>query len=71
MSGILTEVFSVEAVAEVVSLRTAGQVKEAQRVIREGRSAGREEEIKTEIGKRVKIEQYDAVFSVLWEIPPT
>jgi Icc-related predicted phosphoesterase len=63
MSGILTEVFSVEAVAEVVNLRTAGHVQEAQRVMRE-RAAGREEEIRSEIGKRV-IEQYESVFAVL------
>jgi Icc-related predicted phosphoesterase len=63
MSGILTEVFSVEAVTEVVNLRTAGKVSEAQRVMRE-RAAGREDEIKTEIGKRV-LEQYEAVFAVL------
>ena len=35
MTGILTEVFSVEAVEEVVRLRTAGQVKEARRVMQE------------------------------------
>jgi Icc-related predicted phosphoesterase len=63
MSGILTEVFSVEAVAEVVNLRTAGHVQEAQRVMRK-RAAGREEEIRAEIGKRV-LEQYDEVFAVL------
>jgi Icc-related predicted phosphoesterase len=63
MTGILTEVFSVEAVEEVVALRTAGNVEEARRVMRE-RSAGREEEIKAEIGTRV-VAQYDTIFASL------
>ena len=33
MTGILIEVFSVEAVEEVVRLRTAGQIEDARRVI--------------------------------------
>jgi len=63
MEGILTEVFSVEAVEEVVRLRTAGDVAEARRVMRE-RSAGREDEIRTQIGLRVR-EQYEEVFAAL------
>ncbi|MDQ4145360.1 MAG: metallophosphoesterase [Actinomycetota bacterium] len=63
MTGILVDVFSVEDVEKVVRLRTAGQVHEARRVMRE-RSRGREEEVKSEIGKRV-VEQYEAVFASL------
>jgi hypothetical protein len=44
MTGILTEVFSVEAVEHVVRLRTAGEVDEARRVMHE-RSRGREDRI--------------------------
>jgi Icc-related predicted phosphoesterase len=63
MTGILTEVFSVDAVAEVVKLRTAGNIEEARRVMHD-RAAGREEEIRDQIGSRVR-EQYDAVFAAL------
>ena len=63
MTGILTEVFSVEAVDQVVQLRTAGRVQEARRVMQE-RSRGREDEIKNEIGRRV-LEQYELVFAAL------
>ena len=63
MEGILTEVFSVEAVEEVVRLRTAGNVIEARRVMKE-RSAGREDEIRAQIGERVKA-QYEEVFAAL------
>ena len=63
MTGILTEVFSVEAVDEVVQLRTAGRVQEARRVMQE-RARGREDEIKHEIGRRV-LEQYELVFTAL------
>ena len=63
MTGILTEVFSVETVSEVVDLRTAGKVEEARAVMRE-RSRGREEEIRTEIGRRVT-RQYEEVFGAL------
>lgn len=63
MSGILTEVFPLEAVQKVVDLRTAGAVEEARRVMKE-RSAGREEEVRIEIAKRVH-EQYRAVFQTL------
>lgn len=63
MTGILTEVFSVEAVEEVVELRTAGNVKEARRLMK-ARSAGREEEIKAEIGARV-VAQYESIFASL------
>ena len=67
MTGILTEVFSTEAVARVVELRTAGRVEEARQVMHE-RAAGREDEIKEQIGKRVR-EQYREVFESL--IDPT
>jgi Icc-related predicted phosphoesterase len=63
MEGILTEVFSLEAVEHVVKLRTAGKVEEARQVMME-RSAGREEEIKEAISERVA-EQYDRVFAAL------
>lgn len=63
MTGILVEVFSADAVAEVARLRGEGDFEEARRVITE-RAAGREEEIRTEIGRRVRLE-YDAVFAAL------
>jgi Icc-related predicted phosphoesterase len=63
MTGILTEVFSVATVAEVVRLRTAGDLDRARRVMAE-RSEGREDEIRSEIGRRVK-EEYENVFAVL------
>ena len=63
MTGILTEVFPVEAVQRVVDLRTAGDMEEARRVMKE-RSRGREEEVRHEIAKRVD-EQYRAVFAAL------
>lgn len=63
MTGILTEVFSVEAVEQVVELRTAGRVEEARDVMR-ARSEGREDEIRAEIGRRVH-EEYSEVFAVL------
>lgn len=63
MTGILTEVFSVEAVAEVVRLRTGGRVEEAREVMRD-RAAGREDEIRNEISARV-MREYEAVFSAL------
>ncbi len=63
MSGILTEVFSVETVSEVVRLRTAGRMEEARSVM-QGRAAGREEDIRAQIAAMVK-EQYGEVFSAL------
>ena len=63
MTGILTEVFSIETVSQVVELRTAGKVDEARVVMRE-RSRGREEEIRMEIGRRV-MRQYQEVFAAL------
>ena len=57
MTGILTEVFSVEAVAEVVALRTAGNIEEARQLMHQ-RAEGREDEIRKEIGRRVR-EQYE------------
>jgi Icc-related predicted phosphoesterase len=63
MTGILTEVFSLDTVTEVVRLRTAGRIKEA-RALMIKRSLGREEEIKKEIGARVQT-HYRDVFSAL------
>src|SRR5919106_1697955 len=63
MTGILTEVFSVATVAEVVRLRTAGDLDQARRVMAE-RSHGREDEIHSEIGRRVR-EEYESVFAAL------
>ncbi|MEA2453003.1 MAG: hypothetical protein QOG04_1713 [Actinomycetota bacterium] len=63
MSGILTEVFSTDAVEEVVRLRTAGKIEEARRVMHE-RSVGREEEIRDAIGVRVR-QQYEEIFAAL------
>ncbi len=63
MTGILVDVFSVEAVSRVVQLRTEGNMVEAREAMRE-RSVGREEEIHGEIGRRVK-QQYGEVFDAL------
>lgn len=63
LTGILVEVFSKEAVAQVVALRGQGRLDEARAVMRE-RAAGREEQIRSEIGKR-SYEQYGAIFSAL------
>ena len=63
MTGILTEVFSVETVSQVVALRTAGRIDEARAVMR-ARSRGREDEIRAEIGRRVT-QQYTDVFAAL------
>jgi len=63
MTGILTDVFSVEAVIEVARLRTEGKVLEARDIMRR-RSEGRESEIQDEIKRRVH-EQYAGVFAAL------
>ena len=63
MSGILTEVFSLETVDQVVRLRTAGQVDAAREVMRR-RAEGREDEIAGEIRRRVA-EQYRRVLARL------
>jgi Icc-related predicted phosphoesterase len=63
MTGILTDVFTVEAVREVVRLRTSGDLAEAGRVMRR-RSEGREEEVRREIGGRVQ-DEYRRVFAAL------
>jgi Icc-related predicted phosphoesterase len=63
MTGILTDVFSVEAVIEVAQLRTEGKVLEARDIMRR-RSEGREGEIQDEIKHRVH-EQYASVFASL------
>ena len=63
MTGILSEVFSVEAVAEVARLRTEGKMLEARDVMRR-RSEGREVAIQEDIRRRVD-EEYASVFAVL------
>ena len=63
MTGILADVFGVDAVRQVAELRKQRRVEEARRIMRE-RSAGREEEIRNDIGRRV-MEQYEAVFAAL------
>ena len=63
MTGILVDVFSADAVTEVVRLRTAGRIEEAQAVMRR-RARGREDEIRTSIGSRVRA-GYDEVFEAL------
>jgi Icc-related predicted phosphoesterase len=63
MTGILTEVFSPEAVERVVELRTEGRVAEARAVMRT-RAEGREAEISDAIGERVG-RQYEEVFAAL------
>ena len=63
MTGVLTEVFPLEAVERVVALRTEGRVVEARAVMRE-RAAGREAHIREEITRRVT-DQYESVFAAL------
>ena len=63
MTGILTEVFSLEAVQEVARLRAEGEFEQARSVIR-ARSEGREAEVRTEIGELVR-RQYELVFASL------
>ena len=63
MTGILTEVFSLEAVQEVARLRAEGGFEQARSVMR-ARTAGREDEVRMEIGERVRA-QYEAVFAAL------
>ena len=63
MTGILTEVYPMDAVEAVVELRTAGRVEEAREVMR-SRALGREAEIKQQIGERV-VDQYERVFAAL------
>ena len=67
MTGILIEVFSRDAVEEVLEMRAAGRFEEARRVMSK-RSQGRETEIRQEIGAKVR-EQYEEVFAAL--IDPT
>jgi Icc-related predicted phosphoesterase len=63
MTGILTDVFSVEAVAEVARLRTEGKTLEARDIMRR-RAEGRENAIQEDIRRRVD-EAYTAVFAAL------
>ena len=62
-TGILADVFSVEAVREVAELRAQGRVMEAREIMRK-RSEGREEWVREEIGRRI-VEQYTEVFAAL------
>jgi Icc-related predicted phosphoesterase len=63
MTGILTDVFSIEAVTEVARLRTEGKMLEARDIMRR-RAEGREETIQEDIRRRVH-EAYAAVFAAL------
>ena len=63
MTGILTDVFSVEAVSEVARLRTEGKMLEARDIMRR-RAEGREETIQEDIRRRVH-EAYASVFAAL------
>lgn len=65
MTGILTEVFGVEAVRTVVELRTAGRVEEARDAMR-ARWHGREDEVRSEMDRLVR-DEYDRVFAALPE----
>ena len=63
MSGILTEVFSVDTVMTINDLRATGDVDQARQVI-ERRSEGQEKQIQERISLRVD-EQYTSVFAAL------
>lgn len=63
MSGILTDVFSVDAVSEVARLRTEGKMLEARDIMRR-RAEGREGAIQEDIRRRV-YREYEAVFATL------
>ena len=63
MTGILTEVFAVDTVAEVVRLRTQGRAVEAREIMNR-RSEGREEEVRRAVAERMTA-QYEEVFSAL------
>jgi Icc-related predicted phosphoesterase len=63
MTGILVDVFSVDAVSEVSRLRAEGDIEQARRVMRD-RARGREDEVRNEIAQRVH-DEYAAVFSAL------
>jgi Icc-related predicted phosphoesterase len=62
-TGILYEVFPVEAVEAVSKLRARGDYDEAKRVISE-RAAGRDDEIRIEIRGRIR-RQYEEAFAAL------
>lgn len=63
MEGILVDVFSADAVQEVVDLRMTGRVEEARRLMH-ARAEGREDEVRAEIARRV-MQAYEAVFAAL------
>ena len=63
MTGILADVFGVDAVKQVADLRAEGRIDEARGIMRD-RSTGREDEIRSDIGRRV-MEQYETVFAAL------
>ena len=62
-TGILYDVFSTEAVDKVSALRARGDYESAREVI-QSRSEGREDEIRSEIGRRIA-EEYESVFAAL------
>ncbi len=63
MTGILVEIFGVEAVAQVSQMRLEGNYEEARRLIAE-RSDGRRDEIRTEF-TRLALLDYTEVFAAL------
>ena len=63
MTGILIDIFSKEAVSEVIELRAEGRFDEARTLMRK-RSEGRESEVRAEIGRR-SMEQYVEIFASL------
>lgn len=63
MSGIIVEVFGVDAVQEVNRLRMEGNFSEAKRLMR-ARSEGREDEVRALFG-RLGHSQYEEVFAAL------
>lgn len=63
MTGILVEIFGVEAVAAVSQMRLEGNYEEARRLIAE-RSDGRRDEIRAEFTRLAMIE-YEQVFAAL------
>ena len=63
MTGMLAEIFGREAVEHVARLRAEGDIHEARRVMQE-RAAGRENEVREELGRRAR-EQYEGIFAAL------
>jgi len=65
MTGILVDVFSVEAVEKVIRLRAEGDFERVRQAMIE-RMRGREDEIRAEIGRLVR-DEYDVIFAILPE----